>query len=201
MEIKKERDSFVFYRSFKRSIDALPENLQIHLYKAITEYGLELTEPSFDDIESGFALNAVWMSIKPQLDANYRKFLNGNKGREYGILGGAPMGNQNARKHPIQNNPKTTPNVNYNVNINDNVDEYVNDIFTPPTLQDVSSYISSIGSAVNPEKFYNYYSAIGWKDKNGNQIKNWKAVIYLWQEHENTKKKVSVGKSAAKMYD
>ena len=112
------KDSFIFYRSFFNSLEKCPTEIQLPLFKAIARYALDYTEPDFSDSPHMQFAEAVWEGIKPQLDANYRKFLNGCKGAEFGKLGGAPKGNQNARKKQPQNNPKTTPNDNGNENIN-----------------------------------------------------------------------------------
>lgn len=185
MELKKQRDSFVFYRSFARAIDNLPDSLQLHLYKAISSYALDQSNPCFEDINEGYVLKALWASIKPQLDANYKRYINGTKG-------GAPLGSRN---NPYGRNGKTNqkltdnlPNVNVNENVDDNDNENVYDNenveFHPPSFHEISSYISSIRSSINPERFYNHYLANGWVDKNGNPVRDWKAVIRLWQERE-----------------
>ena len=61
----------------------------------------------------------AWKLIKPQLDANWRRYENGCKGRDYGQLGGNPMF-QKGKKNPYYNkvdnpkdNPTITPNDNY----------------------------------------------------------------------------------------
>ena len=112
--------SFVFYRSFYTSISLMPENAQLSLFRAIIEYGLDNVSPSFDNAENGRFLMAIWEGIRPQLDKNHERYSNGCKGGEFGKMGGAPKGNQNARKKQPQNNPKTTPNDNVNVNVNVN---------------------------------------------------------------------------------
>lgn len=114
-----ERQSFVFYRSFSESIKMLPMQLRLPLYEAITDFGLNGQEPTFEDFQDKYILCAVWVGMRPQLEANRIKWENACKGAPFGVKGGAPKGNQNARKSR-QNNPKTTPNV--NVNDNDNVD-------------------------------------------------------------------------------
>lgn len=123
-----ERDSFIFYRSFVTAITMLPTDCQVQMFKAVCDYGLDMIEPQFEGPHANF-LSALWESIRPQLDANYDRFLNGCKG-------GAPLGNQNARKQPktTQNNLKTTKTTKTtknnqkqpNVNVNDNVNENVN---------------------------------------------------------------------------
>lgn len=115
------RESFVFYRSFYDSIGRLPERAQLALFRAVAEYGLDQVVPDFSGIPQQPFVEAIFAGIRPQLDANHKRFLNGCKGGEYGKMGGAPKGNDNARKDKQpQNNPKTTPNVNENENVNVN---------------------------------------------------------------------------------
>lgn len=100
-----ERESFIFYRSFFEAIDGLPTENQAHIYKAISCYAL-----NGELIELDVWENAVFKTIKSQIDANNERFLNGCKGGEYGKLGGAPKGNQNARKKKQpKNNPQNNP--------------------------------------------------------------------------------------------
>lgn len=113
------RESFVFYRSFNESIKRLPDDVQIVLFRAVVDYGLDQVVPDFTGVAYQPFVEAIFAGIRPQLDANHKRFLNGCKGGEFGHLGGAPMGNANAKKQP-QNNPKTTPNVNENDNVNEN---------------------------------------------------------------------------------
>ena len=118
------RESFVFYRSFYESIQGLPDRVQLALFQAVARYGLDQVEPDFSGVPQQPFVEAIFAGIRPQLDANHKRFLNGYKGKEFGRLGGAPKGNTNASKttpKQPQNNPKTTPNVNENVNVNGNV--------------------------------------------------------------------------------
>ena len=105
------RTSFVFYRSFYESITNCPDDAQLLLFRAVSQYALDQVEPTFAGSQYHPFLDAIWAGIKPQIDANTQRYLNGCKG-------GAPVGNQNARKQP-KNNLKQ-PNENENENENEN---------------------------------------------------------------------------------
>ena len=105
------RNSFVFYRSFSEAMQELTESDQLVLYRAIVGYGLDGQEASF---ESSY-LRMAWKLIKPQLDANWRRYENGCKG-------GAPVGNRNNPSGRRGNQPRTNQELTKNKpNDNDNV--------------------------------------------------------------------------------
>ena len=137
-----QRDSFIFYRSFYEAINDLPEKSQLKVYKAICEMSL-----NFDEIDlSGLSLT-IFKLIKPQLEANNKRYINGSKG-------GAPKGNQNATKRQPKNNQKTTkkqPNNNVNVNENDNENVNVNDNNnTSSSNNNIYSYLEdNLGRTLN----------------------------------------------------
>ena len=117
-----ERDSFVFYSSFLKAIRTIKKrDIQAELALAIIEYGV-----TGETAECGEMVSMAMELIKPQLEANNQKYINGLKG-------GAPKGNQNAKKEKEQpkNNQKTTEEQpkntqkqpNDNVNENDNEEE------------------------------------------------------------------------------
>ncbi len=116
-----QRDSFVFYRGFRDSINECPLDEQLEIYKNIVDYALDGIEP---DLQTSFG-KVCWRLIKPILDKNWSRYRNGCKGGEYGYKGGAPKGNQNAKKttpKQPQNKGKTTPNDNVNDNVSSNED-------------------------------------------------------------------------------
>ena len=85
MESKRQRDTFIFYRSFKESMSDLSDADKLIMYEAITEYSLDMKEPEL----TGFP-KALFSLIRPFLDANTQRWKNGCKG-------GAPKGNKNNR--------------------------------------------------------------------------------------------------------
>ena len=116
-----QRESFVFYRGFRDAINDCPIDEQLDIYKSIVDYALDGIEPDF---LTPFG-RVCWKLIKPILDKNWSRYKNGCKGGEYGYKGGAPKGNQNAKKTTHkrpQNKGKTTPNDNVNDNVSSNED-------------------------------------------------------------------------------
>jgi len=115
------RDSFIFYRSFYEAIQDLPKENQLELYNAIAQYSLNFEDPQLNGLS-----NTIFKLIKPQLDANNKRFINGQKGAEHGKKG-AEHGKKGGRPRKettlnIKNNPpKNPPNNNVNVNENNNV--------------------------------------------------------------------------------
>lgn len=116
-----ERESFVFYSSFLKAIRAIKKrDIQAELALAIIEYGI-----TGETTECGEVVSVAMELIKPQIEANNQRYINGKKGAEHGIKGGRPR-----KENPIENptetpkkplkNPTETPNVNDNVNVNDN---------------------------------------------------------------------------------
>lgn len=100
------RDSFIFYRSFYEAIKEIPEESQLQVYKAISIYALEQEE-----IEMTGIAKAIFSLVKPQLDANYKKYENGKQSKS------------KTKAKDKQNESKIGTNVNDNVNVNVNVNE------------------------------------------------------------------------------
>ncbi len=58
---------------------------------------------------------------------------------------------------------------------------------TPPTLESVTEYAEQRGSDVDPQQFWEYYTAGDWKDAKGNPVRNWKQKFLTWEKHEAPK--------------
>ncbi len=132
-----KRDSFVFYRSFYEAIISLPKDDQCLMFAAIANYGFDQVEPELTGINK-----AVFSLVKPQIDANIKRYIDGKKGGKHGSKGGRPRKqkeDETTEENPlgdITKNPtgdnlenplgenEITPNVNANVYVN--VNDYVN---------------------------------------------------------------------------
>lgn len=91
-----EKNSFIFFRSFYDSINALPEEMQLEVYRTICEYGFNGIEPQ----ENGIS-KALFISIKPNMDNSSKKY---EANIENGKKGGRPKKNT----EETQNNPSET---------------------------------------------------------------------------------------------
>ncbi len=106
------RDSMVFYRSFYEALSNLTIEEQGYLYNAIFSYGLDFKEVKDIPVH----LKPIFILIKPQIDANIKKYKNGSK----------PKLKQNISKEEANVNVNVNDNVNENVNVNFN-DKYNDD--------------------------------------------------------------------------
>lgn len=125
------RESFIFYASFYEALKELPDDIRLKVFDAVCEFALGGIEPALVGVEK-----AIFALIRPQISANHARYENGCKG-------GAPKGNQNARKNNLteteeepndnqettKKQPKTTKK---QPNDNENVNDNVNVISTPP---------------------------------------------------------------------
>ena len=115
-----KKRSFVFYDSFLEAMKHLNDAELRECVLKIRDYALE----GVDEESSCPMVNVIMAMAKPNLDSAKRRYMasveNGKKGAEYGKLGGAPKGNQNARKKQPQKQP-------LDVDVNDDVEEDVNE--------------------------------------------------------------------------
>ena len=159
-----ERDSFIFYRSFYEASKPLSTEQKADLFDTICTFALNHEDKQNDDP----IVNAMFSLIKPQLEANYTRFLNGKKAKQ----------KQNVSKS------KANVNVNVNANVNDNVNEKKERSFSAPSLLEVEEeFIRKLGngnkSLLEAEMFYSFYGSKNWfvgKSK----MKNYKMAINGW---------------------
>ena len=72
--------------------------------------------------------------------------------------------------------------------------------FVPPTLQEVSGYVSEMGYHIDPERFLAYYESNGWM-VGRNRMKSWKAALTNWEKRTDTEGNTGRGGSGPKESD
>lgn len=182
------RDSVVFYRSFYEAIRDLPPEQFKACTTAILDYGLDGITPDTNGIEK-----TVFALVKPQIDANNKRYENGAKGgrpstsKNQVTTKEKPSSNQditNPKPNDNQDITKSEPNVNDNVNVNvkkkdTNVSKEKASRLVPPTKQEVLDYCREKGYNVDCERFIDYYTSNGWM-VGKNKMKDWKACVRNW---------------------
>lgn len=53
-----------------------------------------------------------------------------------------------------------------------------------PTLDEVRTYCEACGFAASPEKFFSFFEANGWCDRDGSPVRDWRAVLRAWNQRE-----------------
>tara|TARA_R100001163_G_scaffold25973_1_gene21183 strand:+ start:2218 stop:2787 length:570 start_codon:yes stop_codon:yes gene_type:complete len=107
------RDSFIFYRSFFEATKTLTTEQAADLYYAICSYALDRKELELDDVQK-----ALFSLIKPQLDANHKRWENGCKKKQ-------KVSKPQAKRKQKRSKSEANVNVNVNDNVNVNVNERV----------------------------------------------------------------------------
>lgn len=165
------RDSFIIYRSFYEAICDLDSDSQAFVFKAICEYSL-----NFKEIELNGISNTIFKLIKPQLDANNKRYENGKQPK-------LKQGTTKTEAKRKQNGIKTEANKNDNVNVNVNDNKNVNKI---PTFEEFGKY--AIEHKPNADKQdvklkYEAWIQNDWKDGKNNKIINWKSKLLQTLPH------------------
>ena len=115
-----KKKSFVMYDSFLEAMKHLNDAEFRECFLRIRNYAID----GLEEESASPNINIIMALVKPNLDSARRRYMasveNGKKGAEYGKLGGAPKGNQNARKKQPQKQP-------LDVDVNDDVEEDVNE--------------------------------------------------------------------------
>lgn len=184
------RESTVFYRSFYEAIKELDAELQSEVYSAIFEYALNFTE-----VELKGVAKTVFTLIKPQLDANQKRFENGNKPKVKQVIS-----KQEAK--PKQDTSKVEANVNVNDNVNVNANENVNvnakvsrSHFRAPAYDEILNFMKEKNSlagnvwhdakvVTESKAFFNHYESNGWM-VGKNKMKNWQAAVRNWMNNNS----------------
>lgn len=190
------RDSFVFYRSFAESVKNLPPEEYKKVMQSILEYALDGKEPEQSGIEY-----TVFCLVKPQIDANNKRYENGKKGGRpkpsdsQELTKVEPNNNQTITKpKPNNNQTVTTPEPNVYVNVNDNVNVKKKDTsvskekasrFIPPTLEDIKAYCEEKGYKLDYNRFIDYYTSNGWM-VGKNKMKDWRACVRNWARKDSS---------------
>ena len=122
------RDSTIIYRSFFEAIKELPIKNQGEVWNAVFEYSLNFNEVTLTGLSK-----TIFTLIKPQLDANIKRYKNGTQPKQK-----LQTSELEAKDKQEVSETEANLNVNDNVNVNDNPhhnsEEGAGQFGNPPTL-------------------------------------------------------------------
>lgn len=191
------RNTFILYRSYAEVLEALTDEEAGRLYKAIAKYALDGVETPLEGYLAGY-----FQLIKPQLDANQKKYENGAKGgrpkKSQTETEEKPNRNQTeTKKEPNENQTETKTEPTQNPMINDKCiminDKYIKENikekrkrFKPPTREELEEFAKANNLIIDIDRFINYYTSNGWK-VGRNPMKDWQATARNWSRRESKK--------------
>lgn len=175
-------EKFTFFRSFWEAVKRLPKKDRLPILEAIIEYGLDGAEPSALS-DSQFA---YFLLVEPILKKGRNKAENGKQG------GSKPKANakQTATHKDIHKDIQEDKEIG---------ERKIKETGAPsprsrsphPTVEEVTAYCIEQGySAVDPQRFVDYYTANGWK-VGKNPMKDWKAAVRGWESREKENHKAT----------
>ena len=195
-------DTFVFCPSFYHQLRAIKSvETRLMVYEAVVEYGVLGKVPDFSTVDPFGLIDGIFAAIKYVIDSTKSKRVYiSNERSKAGKNGGAPKGNQNARKHP-----KTSKTSKTSVDVDVDVDGKINKLsneskesadkprrgttkrtaFVVPSLEIVKDYFLRIeGTNTDAECFYDYFTANGWRTGK-KPIKDWEAAARNWMRRKS----------------
>lgn len=195
------RPGVMLYFSILPALDSLPPASAGTLLLAAMHYAQDGKEPIFDDGVLTFA----WAFLKPMIEKDGEAYdvkkLRGEwltycrKCKQDNV---SPLDFETWRERtvtePLQPDTDTTPITIPNTIPTTNTIPVTNNSigadkpparhkFSPPSVDDVSTYCQEQGYSVDPEKFIDYYTANGWK-VGKNPMKDWRATVRNWSRKD-----------------
>lgn len=206
-----ERKSFVFYKSFYEPIKAQPEARLGKIFRAICEYQFSGIVPTDPDVLMPFEF------MRYQMDEDKKKYENvvernkktastrkPSRRKKYQSAPNAPTGKTGNQAKPEATRAHQTRLDNDDVDVNDDVDETTkkeskekkSTRFIKPTVAEIAAYCKERGNDVNPQKFFDFYEAKGWRIGK-DPMKDWQASVRTWERKNREERTASLTEARA----
>lgn len=203
------KQSFVLYHDIRRPLELLTDEQRGKLFLAILDYSEHGIEPVFEDgatdMAFAFIRNFIDRDAAAWEDKREKRAISGSKGgkQKAANLANATFATQNKQEVANLAVPVPVP-----VPVPDSVPVPARDKkkkaapFIPPTLEEVREYCKQRNSPVDPDQFYNYFTADPdrqWIDAKGNKVTSWKQKLLTWEKYDHKPKKA--GDDLRESYD
>ena len=177
---------FVFFESFYEMLKELEVDMRMRFYAYICEYGLYGTEPELSGVEK-----ALWIPIKLSIDSMQSKQQSGKRGRPRKDCIKAEIDDSEQIAESVVsencNDENMAEQSEAEADLQVQKQELKKNVFKKPSLEEVKTFVRDKGYQVNPEQWYAYYEANGWRTGK-NSMKNWQAAIRYWESNSYGKK-------------
>lgn len=208
MAKKTERQAFVLYHDIRRPLELLTDEQRGKLFLAILDYSEHSIEPDFEDgatsMAFAFIRNFIDRDAAAWEDKREKRAVAGSKGGKQKVanLANATFAKQN--KQSLANQAISIPiSIPTPIPIPTSIPKKKKAApFVPPTLEEVREYCKQRNSPVDPDQFYNYFTADPnrqWVDAKGNPVTSWKQKLLTWEKYDHKPKKA--GDDLRESYD
>lgn len=172
-------------------LEALPGDDAKNMLSAIRGYIQHGAIPDFGDRQ---ALTYLWLVVQPKLDADTERYEKKREQCHDAVMARWEKEHQKAaaedsksirpytdeseriRKIPTTSTTTTTTKKDCMGDKPQRTKKFVS-----PTLEEVKAYAAERGSNVDPERFFDYFTAGDWKDSRGNPVRSWKQKFLTWE--------------------
>lgn len=179
------------YVSYLDSLSPFSDEEIGGMVRAMLSYAATGEEPQFDGNE-----RFMWPTLKSQIDRDEAAYQERcEKNRANGAKGGRPTKNPTVipETERFSEKPKKAKEKEKEKEKEKDSIEAdkppTHNRFSPPSAEDVLAYCQEKGFSIDPERFVNYYSAIGWK-VGRNPMKDWKAAVRNWAKKDGTRQEI-----------
>ena len=180
---------FLFFENFKSIADKLPDDMRLEFYDALLAYVFDGVEP--DDV----MIAALITAIKPSLDKEETRGGNHNPTgqNQYSEVKNGQSRSKEVKKifKQVKNGQSgqsflETETGNRKEEIKENnilkdITKEKKKIFQKPTFEEVEAYCRERNNSVDVKRWYDYYTANGWK-VGKNAMKDWRAAVRTWEK-------------------
>ena len=183
-----ERKSFIMYKSWAPLIEAMDDQEAGMLFKAIFDYQLTGEEPP-----RGCSFFPMFNLFKATFEkdlASYMETCETNKRIAAERERKKTKHNEPLRSVTNRNEPLRSATDNDNDIDNDSNKRDIGKrarAFQPPDVNEVRSYCQERNNNVDPEKFVDYYSSVGWLVGGKSKMKDWRAAVRNWEKRETAR--------------
>lgn len=167
-----KREQFTFYRSYYEALQSLPPKEFKAAVLAVCAYALDQEQPSLTGVS-----NSVFVLIRPTLDSGRNKAANRLNKRRTNEEQTDNKKEQTSKEKEREKEGKREGERENDSSISPNPS------FNPPTLQEVQDFASTHRYLSDPKRFFDYYAAAGWRDRDGTPI-NWRQRFMVWEARE-----------------